>query len=283
MWALAGLLYCPPTLVFHLTGSRIDEGYEALVQSYYLTRRQRLIGELIRSDSVDLIRHRFTQDGKPRRLDLFFVPDLPPRVAVQAIRRLRPAPEHQIFFLDPNGNRVQTYQRLGGRVLEAHRLMVRSRPDKPHSRSEPTSNNSAKSCELSVQRAQASSEAVLLSAVEGSDVVLAEDVIDPSIDYYYIPRGEEILTYLRLAQMSVDVLWLSHVYTAPSERGKGYASELMRSVLEECDGRGAERIWLLANQLAVDLYRRFGFAEVVDVPVVCLERSRRGRWIRGIV
>jgi GNAT superfamily N-acetyltransferase len=54
---------------------------------------------------------------------------------------------------------------------------------------------------------------------------------------------------------------LSGVYVAPSHRGAGHASRLVRAVVEEIRASGARRTFLRPAPAARSLYARLGFVE----------------------
>lgn len=55
--------------------------------------------------------------------------------------------------------------------------------------------------------------------------------------------------------------WLASVYTPASERGKGYASEVVNHVYEQALALGFQRLWLYTPD-AAPLYERLGWTEI---------------------
>jgi len=53
--------------------------------------------------------------------------------------------------------------------------------------------------------------------------------------------------------------YILNVYTAPEDRGKGYAMQLMKLVIEECRQRGVPTVVLHASPLGRPVYEKLGF------------------------
>ena len=79
--------------------------------------------------------------------------------------------------------------------------------------------------------------------------------------YYFIVCGNEKIGYCGLQGQGKD-LFLSKVYLAEGERGKGLGQKVLAFVLEEAGRQGASRVYLAVNKnnaRAVRAYEKFGF------------------------
>jgi len=72
--------------------------------------------------------------------------------------------------------------------------------------------------------------------------------------------GDELVGYARVVTDRATFAWLCDVYVAPSARGRGVGSALVRAVLEALEPMGLSRV-MLATHDAHALYRRHGFGE----------------------
>ena len=64
---------------------------------------------------------------------------------------------------------------------------------------------------------------------------------------------------------SPDTAWLESIGVAPSERGSGFSTELLKAAEEEVSSLGCTRIELAVdgyNQIAIRFYRRHGYEPV---------------------
>jgi len=79
---------------------------------------------------------------------------------------------------------------------------------------------------------------------------------------------------------AIPALGIGAVYTPPALRGRGFASALVRAVLDE-ERQGGARAALLFSDIGAAFYRRLGFARVptsvVDVPVGALPEAPGAR------
>ena len=106
---------------------------------------------------------------------------------------------------------------------------------------------------------------MFLNAIDGADLTLAEDVIDPALDFYYTADGERPVAMARVARRKPGVGWVSHVYTAPDYRRRGLATALMKHVLAE-QGRTGDRLSLLLTTGNADrIYRKIGYLDLTPV------------------
>jgi GNAT superfamily N-acetyltransferase len=71
-----------------------------------------------------------------------------------------------------------------------------------------------------------------------------------------------------------EVAGIYGVGTLPDVRGQGYASILMCEVLRALRVSGVETAVLQSTPIAVDLYRRLGFREHLEIPVYTVPRSQ---------
>ncbi len=55
--------------------------------------------------------------------------------------------------------------------------------------------------------------------------------------------------------------YIMNVYVKPMHRGKGYASQLVKTVLNYCEERGYEKVDIVATQDGKPLYLKLGFKD----------------------
>ncbi|MEO5852490.1 MAG: GNAT family N-acetyltransferase [Nocardioides sp.] len=82
--------------------------------------------------------------------------------------------------------------------------------------------------------------------VQGSLVAAAIGTVELGVPNPYCPRGRAVR--------------LANVITLPVHRGRGYATELIRDVIEWAEVVGADRIDLSATQDGQRIYEQLGFA-----------------------
>ncbi len=65
-----------------------------------------------------------------------------------------------------------------------------------------------------------------------------------------------------VAMPGVDEVHLLNLSVAPAEQGRGHGRALLDALLQICEDRGADELWLevrTSNERALRMYRRFGF------------------------
>ena len=90
---------------------------------------------------------------------------------------------------------------------------------------------------------------------------MGEQVRAQGYTYYFILCGERLVGYCGLQGQGKD-LFLSKLYLAEEERGKGIGQAALSLVAEEARRRGAQRVYLTVNKhnaRAVRAYEKFGF------------------------
>ncbi|MCR5794392.1 MAG: GNAT family N-acetyltransferase [Solobacterium sp.] len=67
------------------------------------------------------------------------------------------------------------------------------------------------------------------------------------------------------------ILYITNMYTVPSFRCRGYASEILRELKHEAENRGCERLLLSASVWGKNVYERFGFRQSDDWMILNLK------------
>ena len=75
-------------------------------------------------------------------------------------------------------------------------------------------------------------------------------------------RGDEQVGFARVITDYATFAWLADVFVLEAERGRGLGKWLVETVLAHPQLAGLRR-WVLATKDAHELYRRFGFAELL--------------------
>lgn len=70
---------------------------------------------------------------------------------------------------------------------------------------------------------------------------------------------DEMYENTSLNQPDGKVFMVFSVVTAPDQRGKGYASAVVRRALDDCQKRGITQIVLTCKEKLIPFYQRFGF------------------------
>src|SRR3954451_12305838 len=92
------------------------------------------------------------------------------------------------------------------------------------------------------------------------------DVTERAIANSYpfgVYRGEEQVAFARVVTDTVTFAWLADVFVLPGHRGTGLWRLLVESVIGDERFRGMKR-WFLGTADAHELYRQFGFHEIVS-------------------
>lgn len=87
-------------------------------------------------------------------------------------------------------------------------------------------------------------------------------------EYYFITADDIILGYTGIKK-EADRLFLSKLYLLKENRGKGYASEAFKFLINYCKENGLKSIYLTVNKQnehTIAVYKKKGF-EVIDTQV----------------
>jgi len=76
-------------------------------------------------------------------------------------------------------------------------------------------------------------------------------------------RDDQQVGFARVVSDQATFAWLADVFVLPTEQGAGLGTWLMEVVMSHPDLQGLRR-WMLATQDAHELYRRFGFTDLVQ-------------------
>jgi GNAT superfamily N-acetyltransferase len=75
--------------------------------------------------------------------------------------------------------------------------------------------------------------------------------------------GEDQVAFARVVTDTVTFAWLADVFVLPEHRGDGVGKVLVEAVIADPRFAGMKR-WFLGTADAHELYRRFGFSEIVN-------------------
>ncbi|WIB14017.1 GNAT family N-acetyltransferase [Curtobacterium sp. MCPF17_052] len=81
-------------------------------------------------------------------------------------------------------------------------------------------------------------------------------------------RGDQLVAGGAFKPFDEQTVELKRIWTAPSERGRGLAAEVVRELESEARGRGYSRVYLTTGPRqpeAVRLYRRLGYTPLYDL------------------
>lgn len=91
-------------------------------------------------------------------------------------------------------------------------------------------------------------------------------VMDRAIENSYpfgVYAGHEQVGFARVVTDTITFAWLADVFVLPEHRGSGAGKLLVETVLGDPRFAGMKR-WFLGTADAHELYRQFGFEEVVN-------------------
>ncbi len=88
---------------------------------------------------------------------------------------------------------------------------------------------------------------------------------------YGLYRGEKQIGFARVLSDFVAFAYLMDVFVVEEERGQGFGSTLMTTILNDPELAAVQR-WMLGTRDAHSLYRKFGFSEIP-----------RPEWLMGLV
>lgn len=248
--------------------------HELIAHSHLLTEQQRQQGSLEQVGPLLCLHAQGVRDGEPVALDRFFASGCSARAALLAIRNYGPEEDHLLFLVDATAARLADYERAGFRTTEMQWLMRRNGP--------PPAIPSLIDPAIQIQRARSAADALLLSAIAGMEPVLNSDLRESPLRHYYCTIRDEPVAYVRSARYDETTLWVSHLYTAPAFRGRGYARTLMARLLTDGAEMGVQQTLLLSTEIAHTLYGRLGFTDLAPVALLSLPPAllRRRKRIR---
>lgn len=229
--------------------------FDWYVSSYYLTRHQREIGQRLTLGEIECVHYEYPWQDQQKQADNFFVVGGDPEEVVNTIRSYGPADDHQIYVLADRPGLPVNYLSLDCQVMSpAGNLMARDLKNLP-----------AAEIPLDLLQPRSPGDALYLNTIDGVDLTLAEDLVDERLQFFCAFDGQKPASMARLARQHPGSAWVSHVYTAPASRGKGFASALMSEVLAEQKRAGDNISLLLATPEAHNLYLRLGYQDVATV------------------
>jgi len=94
----------------------------------------------------------------------------------------------------------------------------------------------------------------------------SRDVTDRAIANSFpfgVYLGDEQVAFARVVTDTVTFAWLADVFVLPEHRGSGVGKLLLEAALADPRFAGMKR-WFLGTADAHELYRRYGFSEIVN-------------------
>lgn len=247
--------------------------HELLAHSHLLTEKQRQQSSLERVGPLLCIHAEGIRDGRPAALDRFFASGTcSPRAALLALRAHGPETDHLLFVTDAGPERQAAFIRAGFRLVEVQWLMectLAGWQPPPHLRGAGET-----------RRARRTGDALLLAGIDGLEPVALDELQDPALTHYYTLAEGQPTAYGRNARYDDQIAWVSHVYTPPQQRGRGYATALMLQLLKDTRQETIARSLLLATAMAHPLYAGLGYRDrcpvaILQTPPALLRRPRR--------
>lgn len=242
---------------------------ELLAHTHLLTERQRRMGHIGPVGPLLCVHAEGIRDGQPAAIDRFFTGDCSPGAALLAIRNYGPERDHLLFVVDAPPDRQRAFVRAGFRLVEVQWLMACSLAEwQPRPADRP---------EVTVRRATGPVDAMTINAIDGLESIPLDEIDDSGLVHYHILAQDKPIAYGRWAGYDAETAWVSHVYTAPDERRRGYAALLMARILTDCKEAGVDQCLLLATEPAHSLYSRLGFRDIAPVAILHIPPARLRR------
>jgi GNAT superfamily N-acetyltransferase len=94
----------------------------------------------------------------------------------------------------------------------------------------------------------------------------------------WVARTAEIVGALCLTPVA-NGHWLTGLFVAPAERGRGVAAGLVAAALSATKGD----VWLFCEPELGGFYQRLGFAEATELPTALAERLARYRQSKQLI
>ena len=107
---------------------------------------------------------------------------------------------------------------------------------------------------------------------KGRTIETMQTCIDNSLNFGVYLKGKQI-GYARLITDYARFAYIMDLFIDEAHRGKGYAKELMKYMLE-LDAMKNVKFWRLATTDAHELYKKFGFTALAK-PEQSMELNRR--------
>lgn len=231
--------------------------FEALISSYFLTSRQRQMGQRLELGPITCIHYEYNWEGQQRTADNFFIWKVPPKEVAAIIAEYHPTGDNQLFVVSDRPNLANEYMFAGFSALTPGNYLM------DHSLDEIPQNLIP--ADHSIHLASTAGETMFLNVLEGAELVPMEDVLNPNLQFYYCLRGSQPVAMARNGRIGSDLSWISHVYTKPECRGQGLASILMSRIMSDCRAAGDRSSMLLATEPAHRLYQRLGYQDLAPV------------------
>lgn len=94
----------------------------------------------------------------------------------------------------------------------------------------------------------------------------------------WVAKDHEIVAALCLTPVG-NGHWLSGLFVAPDQRGRGVACALIEAALSETDGP----VWLFCDPALRGFYQRSAFVEAMDLPQELADRLNRYRQTKPLL
>jgi GNAT superfamily N-acetyltransferase len=237
--------------------SSLSLAFEALISSYLLTGRQRQMGQRLELGPITCIHYDYEWEDQRRSADNFFIWGVPPKEVAAIITEYHPTGNNQLFVVMDRAGLANEYLSAGfsaltpGNYLMAHSLDIVPEFPLP--------------AVHSIHLASTAGETMYLNVIDGANLVLMEDVMDPNLQFYYCLQGSQPVALARNGRIGPNLSWISHVYTKPECRGQGLATSLMSRIMSDCQAAGDRFSLLLATEPAHGLYQRLGYQDLAPV------------------
>lgn len=180
----------------------------------------------------------------------FFASGCDPAEALAAVAASRPPPRHYLTVLEDRPGLREAIERGGFRLDDTETLMALDLAAVPLP---------APAWEVSLVRTADEAEWHNANDPQGTRWALPDNLADPRMAHYSVVHDGRLLARGRNFHVDAAHSYVSRVYTAEDQRGRGLARALMTRLLADDHARGANWSVLTASRMGEPLYRHLGY------------------------
>jgi GNAT superfamily N-acetyltransferase len=180
----------------------------------------------------------------------YFVRACEPAEVLAAVEASGPPARHYLTVLEDRPGLREAFERGGYRFDDRETLMACDLA---------AARLPAPECEVALVRGTDEAPWHNANDPQGQRWVLPENLQDPRMRHYAVVRDGQLLARGRNFRLDAEHSYVSRVYTAEAQRGRGLARALMTQLLADDVARGARWSVLTASRMGEPLYARLGY------------------------
>ena len=211
-----------------------------------------------------LLHHEYVWRGEQRVGDSIFIRDTAPAFALAILQTSKLHPPHTLIVVDDQADTLAAYTHAGYRCSVVEYVMARSLTDLPRMKEQDD-----------VRRISEPDEAAWFSAYdpEGNPWTSPINHADPSLAHYARVRDDQSVARARAIRYDASCSYVTHVFTHPAYRRRGFGQAVMLHLLHDCAVRGETENVLVASEEGDLLYRSLGYTRLATILVFEIDDS----------